>query len=97
MSYSELVIFHIRLTILRELMRTNGYRSNESVLYDVISQYGLGCGRDCVRTQISWLADQGLVTLGDAGVLIPELTQRGLDVASGAVTVPGVKRPSPGK
>lgn len=95
MSYNDLVTSDIRLIILRELLDTSGYRSNESVLQSVVDKYGHSCSRDCVRTQLHWLSEQGLVTLDDPGVLVATLTQRGADVAGGSATVPGVKRPSP--
>ena len=58
--------------------------------------FGHRLSRDKVRTQLSWLQEQGLVTLVDrAGCQIATLTTRGLDVATGNTTVPGVKRPRP--
>jgi hypothetical protein len=95
MSFSDIVTTDIRLVILRELRDTSGYRSNESVLQAVVEKFGHSCSRDCVRTQLFWLNEQGLVTLDDPGVLVATLTQRGADVAAGSATVPGVKRPSP--
>lgn len=95
MSYSSFVTTDIRLIILIELKKTPGYRSNESVLQAVVESFGHVCSRDCIRTQLHWLQEQGFITLDNPGVLVATLTQRGADVASGAATVPGVKRPSP--
>jgi hypothetical protein len=98
MNYKEdYVTADIRLIILRELKDTQGYRSNESVLQQVVEKYGHSCSRDCIRTQLSWLEEQALVTLADPGVLVATITQRGVDVARGSAPVPGVKRPSPGR
>jgi hypothetical protein len=95
MSFNDTLNQHIRLAILIELSRSSGYRSNESVLQGVVEKYGLTCSRDCMRTQITWCAEQGLVTVEDLGIMVPTLTQRGLDVSKGAAFCPGVQRPSP--
>ncbi len=95
MNYSDLKTADIRLVILRELADTDGYASNESVLQLVLAKYGHAVGRDRVRTDLYWLQEQGLLAINDVGVLVATATQRGLDVATGAATVPGVKRPGP--
>lgn len=98
MGYPNIVTANIRLIMLRELADTNGYTSNDSVLQAVLETWGQKLSRDRVRTEIAWLKDQGLVTvvpLSDSGAVRVTLTERGLDVASGAASVPGVQRPSP--
>lgn len=95
MSFSDTLNQHIRLSILIELAKNSGYRSNESVLQGVVEGYGLTCSRDCMRTQLTWLAEQGLITIEDVGIMVATLTQRGLDVSKGAASCPGVQRPSP--
>lgn len=87
-----------RLIILRELADTNGYTSNDSVLQMVLDKWGQKLSRDRVRTELSWLSDQrlvSLVALGESGAQRVTLTERGLDVASGAAHVPGVQRRGP--
>ncbi|MRR33167.1 hypothetical protein EG829_00505 [bacterium] len=99
MTYQDLTNAHIRLSILRGLsLEEHGYTLNESILHDIVRRYGLKCSRDCIRTQLAWLREQGLVTLEQVSdsCIIATLTGRGLDVANGEATVPGVKRPSPG-
>jgi hypothetical protein len=51
-----------------------------------------------VRSEIAWLAEQGLATSDElpGGLLVATLTERGSDVASGRASVPGVQRPNPG-
>jgi hypothetical protein len=51
---------------------------------------------DRLKADIAWLAEQSLVQVMEtAGVQVPQLTDRGLDVAEGRVTHPGIKRPRP--
>lgn len=98
MSFSDAITANVRLIILRELMDSSGYTSNDSVLQMVLDKWGQKLSRDRVRTELAWLADQALLTsvpLGESGAQRVTLTERGLDVASGAASVPGVQRPGP--
>lgn len=96
MSYEETLQQHLRLTILRLLADDQSYTMNDSIITDLTPEYGFTPSRDRVRTELSWLKQQGLVRYDDdAGIIIAELTERGLDAARGRVTVPGIKRPSP--
>lgn len=83
-----------RLVILRSLTEFNG-ELGESVLQDILDDYGHKVSRDAVHTQMAWLAEQGLVRLRTLvnGYFIAELTRRGQDVAEGRASVPGVKKP----
>jgi DNA-binding transcriptional ArsR family regulator len=88
-----------RLVILRSLADQN-FELNDSVLQVVLDEFGHNVSRDVVRTELSWLAEQGLVTLEDVGkgrVIVATLTERGGDVAAGRAKVPGVRRPSAGR
>ncbi|MGA5655250.1 ArsR family transcriptional regulator [Rahnella contaminans] len=85
-----------RLVILRSLIDC-GNEANESVLQSCLETYGHKVSRDETRTHMSWLAEQGLISLEDVcGCLIGNLTGRGQDVAEGRTTVPGVKKPRAG-
>ena len=96
MSFKELVIADQRLVILRSLEEMPGYEANESILDSCLDQYGHKVSRDAVRTHISWLAEQGLVAVRELGnTMIAKLNSRGIDVANGSATVPGVKKPRP--
>ena len=87
---------HLRLTLLRLLEESPDYELNEAILADGTEPYGFNPSRDRIRTELSWLAEQGLVSLDDdPGIMVATLTERGLDVAMGRVTVPGVRRPTP--
>ena len=84
-----------RLVLLRSLLDC-GDSANESILQTCLQTYGHKVSRDAVRTQLAWLREQGLVTLSDvSGCYVAEITGRGDEVASGLVTVPGVKKPRP--
>lgn len=95
---ADLMKMHQRLVVLRLLSEDAGYDLNESILHDGINAMGLDISRDGLRTQLAWLEEQGLITLSRVGsIQVAQLTERGLDVATGRVTVPGIKRPSPGQ
>lgn len=98
MKYEQTVQEHLRLTILRLLSEDPDYTMNDSLITDLTENYGFTPSRDRVRTELAWLKEQGLVTTDiDPAITIAILTERGADVARGRVTVPGIKRPSPGR
>ena len=83
-----------RLVILRLLSEFQMYRSNSSVLHMALEGFGHATTRDLVKTDLAWLAEQGLVNTEVMGpVIVATATERGLDVASGRAMVPGVARP----
>ncbi|HBG06313.1 MAG: hypothetical protein A2075_12145 [Geobacteraceae bacterium GWC2_58_44] len=97
MEFADLLTEDERLVILRALEKDLGYSHNESILHSVVERYGHACSRDKVRTHLTWLQEQGLLTLKTVGTIyVATITQRGADVATGRAVVPGVKRPSPG-
>lgn len=87
-----------RLVILRALSETQGYSANDSILHDVLNNFGHSLSRDAVRTHIRWLEEQGLLAVSKIGdrTLVASITERGVDVANGRARVDGVKRPAPG-
>lgn len=93
--FSETINAHLRLTVLRLLAEDPDYTINDSLLSDLVLEYGFTPSRDRMRTTLAWLREQGLVTYTEDKLIIATLTERGLDVALGRVNVPGVKRPSP--
>jgi hypothetical protein len=95
LSFAERLSEHRRISLLRTLASGPGYRANESLLQEMLESFGLACTRDQVRTELSWLRDQGFVVLDEiAGIYIARITAAGDDVAAGRTTVPGVRRPS---
>ncbi|MBT0666347.1 ArsR family transcriptional regulator [Geobacter pelophilus] len=96
MSFSDLVTQDIRLVILRTLAETNGYSCNESIIHAILAKFGHKVSRDQVKNQLAWLEEQGLVTLETVvDIYVATITGRGVDIADGSATVPGVKRPHP--
>lgn len=96
MSYARLLEEDRRLSIVRLLAESNDYKANEYLLQSALDGVGHAVSGDRLRADLAWLAEHGLVELGAvAGVSVPKLTQRGLDVAQGRSTHPGVKRPRP--
>lgn len=97
MSYADIVEADRRLVILKVLADSAAYACNEHLLGTLVAAFGHAVTNDRLRTDLAWLAEQGLVEVRQvAGVEIATLTQRGLDVAQGRAHVPGVKRPAPG-
>jgi hypothetical protein len=87
---------HVRLAILRLLHGAPKFQVNDSVIADVLPELGLAVSRDQVKGFIAWLEEQRLISVEAVGsVVIATLTQRGGDVATGVISHPGVKRPSP--
>jgi hypothetical protein len=97
MSYSEHFAKHLRLVLLRLLAEASEYRLNSSILSDAAEAHGLSATRAQIRTELAWLTEQGLVTVAEPapGLVVATLTERGLDVAQGRASVPGVQRPAP--
>ncbi|MBY6223576.1 ArsR family transcriptional regulator [Ferrimonas balearica] len=97
MPLPELMRQHQRLAILRLLNEAQGGDLNDSILQDAMAQFGLDISRDALRTELAWLAEQGLVALAEVyHTQVASLTARGADVALGRAQVPGIKRPRPG-
>lgn len=98
MSFDELLTQDQRLVILRALRTDLGYSHNESIIHSILERFGHKVSRDKVKTHLEWLKEQGLVTLDNVvGYYVATITQRGVDVADGSATVPGIKRPGPGR
>lgn len=97
-SFAELWMEDMRLVILRTLAQTSGYSCNDSILQDVLATFAHRCSRDQVRSALAWLGENAYLSyeILETGTYIATITQRGIDVASGNITVPGVKRPGPG-
>jgi Fe2+ or Zn2+ uptake regulation protein len=96
MSLNQILTEDIRLALLRFLSEGNAYSLNESILHAALGSLGHHISRDRVRCELAWLSEQGLLTVREVvSTQVATLTGRGLDIAAGLATVPGVKRPSP--
>jgi hypothetical protein len=95
-TFTKIVDEDRRLTILLLLSESPDYKANHFLLQTALDGFGHTVSVDRLKSDLAWLAEQGLVVQHDtAGVQVPQLTDRGLDVAQGRVVVPGVKRPRP--
>ena len=96
-SFRKFATEHLRLAVLQILAADADYAHNELVLSSALEQLGHGVSRDQLRTELAWLAEQGLVSIEDvSGIRVARLLSRGQDVAKGVARVPGVARPRPG-
>jgi Fe2+ or Zn2+ uptake regulation protein len=95
-DFEKLKQADMRLVILLVLAQDADYSHNEYVLREALRAMGHGVSQDKLRTELAWLAEQGLLSIAiTAGTRIAKLTVRGKDVTEGVVVVPGVKRPEP--
>lgn len=93
-NFSEFLRHDQRLVMLRILSELPQYRSNSSVIASLLGRFGHHPSRDQVKGDLTWLGEQGLVSVDDIGtVLVVTLTERGEDVATGRSSVPGVSKP----
>lgn len=98
-AFNQLMAEHRRLSILRALASPkSGGESNDSILQSITNDFGVRSSRDQIKTALTWLEEQDLVVLRklESGTFVATIRQRGIDVASGLLTVPGVQRPAPG-
>lgn len=97
MSFADVMDQDRRLVVLKALEAAAGYRAAQFVLQRYCEQFGHKVSADRMRTDLTWLKEQGLIKLETPdNVYVATLTQRGLDAAGGLADVPGVARPAPG-
>lgn len=85
-----------RLAILQLLDSASEYQASDALIYQALPGVGLAASMDVVRTEIEWLREQGLVVTEVVGrTSMARITLRGIDVALGRASVPGVARPDP--
>lgn len=94
-DFSRLLREHWRLTILRAMAEVPAQGSNESALTQFVNLFHPGTTRDQIRSEMTWLAEQGLLKVELVGeLMVATITKRGVDVGKGHSRVPGVARPS---
>lgn len=95
-DYAEARRGHVRLAILRHLEASTEYTSNSSILADMLRGVGLPSTRDQVAGECAWLEEQGFVAVtGDGAFAVVRATLRGVELAQGVASHPGVQRPRP--
>lgn len=96
MSLRERFNENQRLLILQALREDTDYTLNEIMLQIFLAEVGERISIDLIRTHLSWLAEQGLVTVEKVREMhIGKITNHGVDVACGVTRQPGVARPRP--
>lgn len=97
MQFAEALKEDRRLVVLTLLVQSPAATCNAYVLHQHLPNYGHATSLDTVKTDLAWLAEQGLVQLvNETPVLVASISERGADVAAGRATAPGVKRRLPG-
>jgi len=95
-TFAQHLDAHRRLAILQGLESSAQYRANEVLLRSFCDAVGVAASRDRIRGDVAWLFEQGLIEQQLGDFIVATLTARGLDVATGRATCPGVARPQPG-
>ena len=97
MNFAEFQTQDRRLVLLKGLENAVQYRANAFLLRRYCDACGHVVSADRIEQDLAWLGEQGLVTVAQSeNVTVATLTTRGLDVATGRASVPGVQRPQPG-
>ncbi len=87
-----------RLLVLKALASESDYAISDTVLRSLLREYGHAESADTIRTDIAWLEEQALLTTEKVSVMIvATITERGIDVANGHASTPGIRRPRPGE
>ena len=96
-TFAQLQAEYRRAILLRFLSEDPDYSTDTSLLKAALKTVGHGVPLRQVNEDAAWLEERGLVACENLeSALLVKITQRGLDVAAGDETVPGVKRPGPG-
>ena len=93
--YRDSVTEDLRLAVLQIIAEVGG-ETNSRILATELPTVGHCVSADRQRTELTWLAEQGAVTLAEVGSMhVVTLTERGADLAAGRATIPGIRRPAP--
>ena len=97
MSYTDIIDEKRRLTILKFLAAENDYAMNTSVVKTLLAQTaGFSESSATILNDFIFLDEQRLIVKSDIhNIVVGKITQRGLDVSTGATRCAGVARPSP--
>lgn len=85
-----------RLAVLQLLQKEPGYRLNDAIICDLLTQLGQASPLSLVRTELAWLEQNGQLTTQELpGCTVAILLEAGAETALGASMVPGIARPRP--
>ncbi|WP_455476151.1 VpaChn25_0724 family phage protein [Bartonella sp. B17] len=83
-----------RLIILKGLFCERSETLSSAMIERLLYSYGIRRDRDFVHNELTWMEDQGAVTLRQVGsVLIAALTERGARHLDRSFSIEGIKRP----
>ena len=96
-NYKSFLTEDRRLCTLRILQETGG-SANDSILHTALERLGHNrVPRSEIRSDLRFLIKHGLlVEEWYEDVMVVTITQRGVEVARGAIAIDGIKRPSIG-
>lgn len=95
-DYRRFVAEDVRRLLLEELARQPGYRLNDDLLMRMLETHGHMKPRDYVRGELDWLEKAKALSLTEVGgIVIAELTERGLEHVERRKLIAGVARPKP--
>lgn len=94
----EILAADRRLRILQLLAEAPGYMLNLPALKAALARVGHWASSELLESDLAWMKTEDLVEMHrNSGLVVAELSQRGMDAASDPVRVPGVRRPEPGE
>lgn len=97
-NFARKVVEDARLVILRTLAIQVDGRLNDTLLAEVLCEFGHNRSREWLRTQLNKLAELGAVTVSSVGsVVVASITPEGLDHVERRSVIEGIRRPSPGR
>lgn len=90
----EIVQADLRLRVLQILADVPMCKANETVVANLLDLYGHAVVRDQLRVELEWLVAQSVVRIDhETPLVVVTATARGVDVAKGRTTLPGIARP----
>lgn len=100
MSYAEHLKANRRLCILQNLIEDAGHGSETTIEQLLLAQgHVAGMTRDYVRDQLKYLAQVDALTIDyfRDTLMVAHITERGVAIAEGRITVDGVEAPKIGR
>lgn len=95
-SYDEFTRKHRRISILHVLAGAEQYKANDSLIFEIVNDFGVTSTVAQIRTELLWLQEQGFVTVREVStVMVATMTERGADIEAGRALHPDIRRPKP--
>ena len=95
-AYHDFNRKHRRLSILRVLDASDGFCANDSLVFDLVNEFGVVSTRAQIRTELLWLQEQGFVTVKEvSSAMVATMTERGGEIVAARATHPDIAKPKP--